>query len=304
MEPVPVSQEPVYPTLQPSPGKITFTSTRDNGYGSIYVVNSDGTGLTRITPPEWVAIGSRWVPGCHSVIFDTSDGIYVVKPDGSGLKQLIELSEHTTFTLSPDGEKIVFSAPDENFPRGGDIWTMNIDGTGVRQLVHCDDRCSNPIWHPDGKSIFYFSHENDYTDLPVKTTLYRSDAQGTNHKMWLSPSETADIPSLGMHSISPDGGAFVLVKEVDEVEHTDIFTLSIETKEWSPLTNDQAYYDYPAWSPDGQQIVYVNYRVPSEKATRPFPIVSGLWIMNLDGSARFRVVGPEGKNIHPDWCAP
>ena len=300
-----IPQEPIYPTLQPPPGRITFTSTRDNGIGTIYVVNSDGTGLTRVTPPEWVVGFPRWAPGCDRIAFSASDGIYVVNPDGSGLSRLVELPYPALTTWSPDGKQIAFRMPDETLSHGGtNVWVMNSDGTRVKQLTHCTVCCGSPVWHPDGESIFYFSYENFFTSSPNRTTLNSTDPQGTIHEIWLSASEMTDIPFGGMRSISPDGARFVLVKEMDEEEHTDVFTLSIETKEWSRLTDDQAYYDQPAWSPDGQQIVYVNYRVPSDTATRRFPSVCGLWIMNTDGSARFQVVVPEGKNTEPDWCAP
>jgi dipeptidyl aminopeptidase/acylaminoacyl peptidase len=154
-----------------------------------------------------------------------------------------------------------------------------------------------------GESIFYLSAENDYTSAPIRTTLDRMSVWGTMHETWLSVSETADISYGGVHSISPDGTKFVLVREVDEEEHTDIFTLDIENKEWQRLTDDEAYYDWPAWSPDGQQIVFVSYRVPTAPTTRRFPSVAGIWIMNADGSGRFQVVEPEGDNLEPDWCA-
>ena len=55
-------QETVYPILQPAPDQIAFVSTRDNGSGTIYTVNSDGTGLTRVTPLDLVAVFPRWMP--------------------------------------------------------------------------------------------------------------------------------------------------------------------------------------------------------------------------------------------------
>jgi len=296
-------QEPEYPTLQPAPGRIVFTSTRDNGSGTIYVVNSDGTGLTRITDPDLYAHYPRWTPGCDKIAFSARDGVYVVNPDGSGLSRLIALPSFALASWSPDGKQIAFSVLDETISRGSNIWVANSDGTDRRQLTYCFISCSFPIWHPGGESIFYLSAENDYTSAPIRTTLDRMSVWGTMHETWLSASETADISYGGVHSISPDGTKFVLVREVDEEEHTDIFTLDIENKEWQRLTDDEAYYDWPAWSPDGQQIVFASYRVPTAPTTRRFPSVAGIWIMNADGSGRFQVVEPEGDNLEPDWCA-
>lgn len=298
------AQEPAYPTLQLSHGRIVFISTRDNGGGTVYVVNSDGTGLTRVTPPELVTGSARWAPGCGKIAFSTNDGIYVVNPDGSGLRRILDIHDFGFgfFSWSPDGSQIAFNMTDEALPRGDNIWIVNSDGSKKRQFTYCSISCFRPIWHPGGESVFYFSDKNDYTSSPIRTTLNRTDIRGTMHETWLSTTEMADIPVGGMRSISPDGTRFVLVKQMDEEEHTDIFVLDIESKEWQRLTNDQAYHDEPAWSPDGQQIVFVSYHIPRVKTTRQFPTVAGLWIMNTDGAGRIQIVGPEGRNLDPDWC--
>jgi Tol biopolymer transport system component len=127
---------------------------------------------------------------------------------------------------------------------------------------------------------------------------------GTKHEVWLSASETTGIPFRGMRSISSDNTEFILVKEFgEEGQYSSIYTLDIESKEWYRLTDDQAYYDQPGWSPDGQQVVFVRYDAPPQ-AMRVFSSVSRLWIMGADGKARVQLIDPIGKNTEPDWCAP
>ena len=48
---------------------------------------------------------------------------------------------------SPDGKKLTYGDPD------GNIWTINADGTDLKQITKTDSRC--PSWSPDGKSIAY-----------------------------------------------------------------------------------------------------------------------------------------------------
>lgn len=296
----------VKPSLQPSPGLVVFTSTRDNGGGTIYSIKSDGTELTRVTPPNLIAGFPRWMPGCEKIAFSAIDGIYLVNPDGSGLERLVTIPDFGIGFLSwsPGAEQMVFNMADQNLPRGRNVWIVNSDGSGKQQLTHCPISCSAPIWHPNGYDIFYFYAENDYTTAPTRYSLNRTDVLGTQHEVWLPASETSDLSSGSIPSISPDGTKFVVAKEVDEEEHTDIFVLDIRSREWQRLTNDQAYHDQPAWSPDSGQIVFVSYQIPKTQTTRSMPSVSGIWIMNADGSGRFQVVEPEGKNLEPDWCSP
>ena len=68
-----------------------FRSTRD-GYSEIYVMNADGTGLTRLT----YGSGSIpcWSPNGRKIAFqrwrDGKADIYTMNADGTGLERLTE----------------------------------------------------------------------------------------------------------------------------------------------------------------------------------------------------------------------
>jgi Tol biopolymer transport system component len=56
--------------------------------------------------------------------------------------------------LSPDGQKIVFTSL-----KDGDleIYTMNVDGTGITRLTNNTALDNYPMWSTDGKRIAFHS---------------------------------------------------------------------------------------------------------------------------------------------------
>jgi TolB protein len=135
----------------PEGRRIVFTSSpvTDNpqlqNLAEIYVINVDGTGLTRLTfnaegerGPSWSPDGSRIVFMCRIGGGAAPFKICTMNADGSDLRQL---TNDTLFdgtpTFSPDGQQIVFIkmvAP--GTPGVQQLWLMNADGTGQRQLTN------------------------------------------------------------------------------------------------------------------------------------------------------------------------
>jgi dipeptidyl aminopeptidase/acylaminoacyl peptidase len=85
--------------------------------GSLYVVNVDGTGLHRITPPAIDVGAARWSPDGKEIVFsgpptEPQGSIRVVRPDGMGLRKVFEDPKGGTAaapTWSPNGHKIMFA---------------------------------------------------------------------------------------------------------------------------------------------------------------------------------------------------
>jgi Tol biopolymer transport system component len=109
--------------------------------GSVWIVNADGTGLQRIAsnmaglhfPASWSPDG-RWI-----LFLGWHERVYVVHPDGTGLRQItLETvpTLHETYypSWSPDGTRFVFvgwSGSDHY-----NLFTARKDGSDVEQITH------------------------------------------------------------------------------------------------------------------------------------------------------------------------
>ena len=93
---------------------------------------------------QWLTFGSYSKPA----------DIFVIRTDGTGLRQLTEDAYEDFFPRwSPDGKRIAFQS---NRSGKTEIWLINADGSGRRQLTYtADDWHAGPVWSPDGTRVLY-----------------------------------------------------------------------------------------------------------------------------------------------------
>jgi TolB protein len=130
----------------PDGRRIVFTShpvTDDplrSNLAEVYVINMDGTGLTRLTfngeeerAPSWSPDGARIVYMCRIGGGSSDFEIRTMNTDGSDRRQLTDNTlVDATATFSPDGQQIVF----QRLVAGRQqLWLMNADGAGQTQLT-------------------------------------------------------------------------------------------------------------------------------------------------------------------------
>ncbi|MBA3703150.1 MAG: PD40 domain-containing protein [Rubrobacteraceae bacterium] len=128
--------------------------------GSLYVVNVDGTGLHRITPPGIdVGATARWSPDGKEIVFagspiEPQGSIRGVQPDGTGLREVFEDPKGGTAaapTWSPNGHKIMFalikaSALNESGLQPDKLCVIDEDGKGFAVVLDTPDFKSQPEW--------------------------------------------------------------------------------------------------------------------------------------------------------------
>jgi TolB protein len=132
-----------YPSWSPDGKRIAFNSNL-SGDHVMYIVDPDGSHLVDLSN---VGEGWQvdWSPDGRSILFtshrdhpDNYTDIYVMRPDGSGVRRLTDNRSYTP-AWSPDGKHIVLSA------RG--LFVMRADGSGITPLpVDGVGEISLPDW--------------------------------------------------------------------------------------------------------------------------------------------------------------
>ena len=109
--------------------------------------------------------------------------LYEIDIDGTNLKRLTNYREWDTYpSYSPDGKKILWRRiiNDKTAPRkyNSEIFVMNRDGSGVKNLTNNRSFDGYPEWSPDGTKIVFVSSRNGQNTSHLR--LFVMDADGSN----------------------------------------------------------------------------------------------------------------------------
>ncbi len=142
------------PAWSPDGTRIAFVRSKPGSFPELYLVNTDGSGLQRLTLNGWIEGHPAWSPDGTRIAFDRCC------PDGQSdlfvLDVATRLEADLTNSLtvdefepawSPDGTRIAFAA----FALGDgnkDLYAMNADGTAVVRLTSDAGSDLAPDWQP------------------------------------------------------------------------------------------------------------------------------------------------------------
>ena len=219
------------PALSPDGTQVAFLSARDdpdpqfpNLKYEIYLVQVDGTGLTRLTTTAAAEDHPAWAPDGRRLLFDADydgDGfyeIYSMAVDGTDLVRLTTGEHNDQFAdWSPDGQQIAF-ASDRN--GGWDIFVMDAAGGDPQALTTGKAWELFPAWSPDGEWIAYntLTPGSRNTDIAVMDrsggeVMQLTDAPGFDENPAWSPDgqwlafQTERTGDFQIFVMRPDGTA-------------------------------------------------------------------------------------------------
>ncbi len=147
------------PAISPDGSRVAFVSTRD-GNPEIYVMDADGTNLTRVTNDPQPDGRPVFTPDGAGLVFQSQRTvagkqfleIYTAALDGTGLKALTTDSLNQTPTVSPDGGTIAYASTRN---KNSDIWLMSRDGGNQRNFTKSPQQNEmEPHFLRDGSLVY------------------------------------------------------------------------------------------------------------------------------------------------------
>jgi Tol biopolymer transport system component len=252
------------PAFSPNGKRLAFEAESRGGNSEfnidIYAMNADGSELKRITQEPTFDSMASWSPDGRRVAFsrvdissmfasasasssatgvqDSSDesGIYTIRVDGTGLRQITDEAEDEYPAWSPDGEAIAFGRLTKH---AGWIGMVNSDGGGLGKLTDPPKGIwdSDPSWSPDGTKIAFTRASERRADV------FMMNADGT-HTRKLTGKTDGFLPAF-----SPDGKKIAYVSN-DKGQTTHIYVMNTDGTNVRRLTTtSKVHDDAPDWQP-------------------------------------------------------
>lgn len=161
-------------------------------------VNADGTG--RVEPPvpaadgvhDWSAAG--WLLTASSRKAEIGWQLYVMRPDGTEVRQITEGGNPFYPRFSPDGRLVLYADGTTEARRG--IWTVDLAGRNRRKVCATGKAVASACWSPGGTAIAVaFRHLNPAPGVGEQDLIEVMDLDGAQLALLPLPERSgSDMP--------------------------------------------------------------------------------------------------------------
>ena len=206
-------------------------------------------------------------PDGRTIAFDLLGDIYTLPIEGGRATRISDgLPFESQPRFSPDGNQIAFTSD-----RGGgdNIWVMNRDGSGRRQITReTFELLNGPTWSPDGQYIAARKHFTTQRSLGTgEIWLYHVSGTGSGVQLVQRPNPQHQ-KELGEPVFAPDGSAIYFSRDTtpgpifEYAQNSNVQVFAIErydmrTGERSQVAGGAGGAVRPTPSPDGRQLAFV-----------------------------------------------
>lgn len=272
-------------------GMIVYYTDQDGTY-EIYAIDPNSGESTRLTNNASNDISPAFIPVADHIGFvsDREPGWNLYAIDKLGDNEETITADGTLVldypNWSPDGKFIAVSMAQGCKPPATncyyDIFTMNADGTGIKQLTDTPQPASEwvPVWSPDGGKIAFAS------DRDGDSEVYVMNRDGSNLKQLTDNSGYDGNPSW-----SPDGKTIVFDTDRDGVSDWDLYFMDANGANLRAITSNTTNDFDASFSPDGNWLVYLTDRDGDNEIV----------IIDINGENQKRLTQNTFKDIAPIW---
>ncbi len=285
------------PAFSPDGSQIAYAS--QCGDGGLFVMSATGENVKRLA-----SFGSNpaWSPDGHEIVFATepvqrpygrqgTSELWAVEVGSGKTRRVLTVIDGVQPNVSPHGLRIAYWG----LPPGGsqrDVWTIPVAGLkpGEQPVAVTNDPAVdwNPVWAPDGKSIYFLSNRNGVMNL------WRVPIDEATGKV-LGAAEPLSLPAreVGGLAVSKDGRhiAFVDRRTTHAIERIAFDADGrFSGKPDVVYEGSQEVADFDV-SPDGKSLAFDSRGGAQDD----------LFVMSTDGSGFRQLLDDAPKDRHPTF---
>jgi TolB protein len=216
---------------------------------SVYVFDSDGGNLTRLTSAEGVwDVEPTWSPDGARIVYSRvfpragfRSELWLMNADGTGQHSIG--AEGYAARWSPDGTRLIYQSSVRDLTGVvSDIKTCAVDGVSVMSITSTPADERMPSWSPDGRSIVFSA------DYDGDEDIYVMDSDGGNVRRLTDNQVVDDLPRW-----SPDGTRIAYTSDATGLSHWEVYVMSLDGTDRRRVTSTPAPKTAlnPAWRPTG-----------------------------------------------------